>query len=178
MEGDARDDAASAVDPVCQMTVDPRSAVSASVEGRTYYFCCDGCRAMFLADPEKYIAAPAVAPEYRGPRAEHAIHVAERPATRLGATYTCPMHPEIVRDAPGICPKCGMALEPTVATLDERENPELVDMQRRFWVSALFTVPVFLLGMGEMIPGDPIGALLPSGTRNIVECVLALPVVL
>jgi len=88
------------------------------------------------------------------------------------------MHPEIVRDGPGVCPKCGMALEPTVAALDDGENPELIDMRRRFWVSALFTAPVFLLGMGEMIPGDPIGALLPNGARNIVELVLALPVVL
>jgi Cu+-exporting ATPase len=88
------------------------------------------------------------------------------------------MHPEIVRDGPGTCPICGMALEPTVASLDEEENPELVDMQRRFWVSALFTLPVFLLGMGEMLPGDPVGALLPPGLRNVVACLLALPVVL
>lgn len=54
--------------------------------------------------------------------------------------YTCPMHPEIVRDEPGECPICGMALEPMTVTLEEDENPELVDMTRRFWVSVALTV--------------------------------------
>jgi Cu+-exporting ATPase len=174
--------AASAVDPVCEMTVDPRSAPSAAFEGTTYYFCCDGCRTTFLADPQKYLAktaAGASAHRAAPARAKHAAPQRHdgRAAPRKGTTYTCPMHPEIVRDGPGSCPICGMALEPTVATLEDGENPELADMQRRFWVSALFTLPVFLIGMGEMIPGDPIGAILPPGTRNVVECVLSLPVI-
>jgi Cu+-exporting ATPase len=181
---DARGEGESAVDPVCHMTVDPRRAVSAALEGKTYFFCCDGCRTMFLADPKKYLGATAAATLHRSstPPRELGAHPAAsaepRPAARKGATYTCPMHPEIVRDAPGTCPICGMALEPTVAALDDGENPELVDMQRRFAVSSIFTLPLFLIGMGEMIPGDPIGALLPSGTRNVVECLLSLPVVL
>ncbi|HEV2718818.1 MAG TPA: copper-translocating P-type ATPase, partial [Thermoanaerobaculia bacterium] len=69
-----------------------------------------------------------------------------------GGEYTCPMHPEIVRDAPGFCPICGMALEPRVATLEERPNEELIDMQRRFVVSAVLTAPVLVLGMAERAP--------------------------
>src|SRR5262245_58852241 len=94
--------------------------------------------------------------------------------------WTCPMHPQIVRDAPGACPICGMALEPrTVQAADEEApNPELVDMQRRFWVAVALTAPLLLLAMSEMLPG-PLGHGLLSGrARVIVELVLASPVVL
>src|ERR1700731_564455 len=80
--------------------------------------------------------------------------------------YVCPMHPQIVRDAPGTCPICGMALEPRLVPLEREESPELANMRRRFWVSAALTLPVFLVGMSEMIPGDPVAPLLPSGWRN------------
>ena len=99
-------------------------------------------------------------------------------APSSGAEYVCPMHPQIVQDAPGSCPLCGMALEPRVVQESEEESPELVDMHRRFWVSTVFTLPLFLLGMGEMIPGDPLGSLVPGGWKNTVEFVLAAPVVL
>src|SRR5262249_16479845 len=66
--------------------------------------------------------------------------------------FTCPMHPEIRQIGPGVCPKCGMALEPEVVTLEEEENPELTDMSRRFWIAAILTVPVLALGMAEMFP--------------------------
>jgi Cu+-exporting ATPase len=88
------------------------------------------------------------------------------------------MHPQIVRDAPGNCPICGMTLEPRTVSLEEQENPELTDMTRRFRVSALLAVPLVVLGMGHLIPGDPIGHLLPHGIRNFVELALASPVVL
>jgi Cu+-exporting ATPase len=86
--------------------------------------------------------------------------------------YTCPMHPEIVRDAPGSCPICGMALEPRLPTIDAGSDPELVDMRRRFWVSAAFTVPLLVLVMGEMAGI----AFLPGRTRVWTELTLALPV--
>ena len=70
--------------------------------------------------------------------------------------YTCPMHPEIIRDAPGSCPICGMALEPRVVSLEEPENPELTDMRRRFWLCAALTIPVFVIGMSDLIPGAPL----------------------
>jgi Cu+-exporting ATPase len=92
--------------------------------------------------------------------------------------YTCPMHPEIVRDGPGNCPICGMALEPRTVSLDEEENHELADMRRRFWVSVVLTVPVFLMGMSEMIPGSPLQQLVPMSTLAWIQLALTSPVVL
>jgi P-type Cu+ transporter len=92
--------------------------------------------------------------------------------------YTCPMHPEIIRDQPGDCPKCGMALEPMLVTEEEEENHELIDMTRRFWVSLILTVPVFLIAMGDLLPGQPISNILSTTARPWVELLLATPVVL
>ena len=75
------------------------------------------------------------------------------PATRV--EYTCPMHPEIVRPGTGSCPICGMALEPRTVSLEEEQNPELVDMTRRFWFSVALAIPVLALGMSDMISGQP-----------------------
>jgi len=112
-------------DPVCGMTVSPeRAAGKSTYQGKTYYFCCTGCGAKFEADPEKYLH-PSARPE----------PMATPPNV---AEYTCPMHPEVRRTGPGSCPKCGMALEPVTLTLaaTEERNPELSEMQRRFWISA------------------------------------------
>jgi len=92
--------------------------------------------------------------------------------------WVCPMHPEIVRDAPGDCPKCGMALEPSTVAGEEEENRELTDMRRRFLVSALLTVPLFLVAMGEFIPGRPLDGLVPGRVLPWVELLLGTPVVL
>src|SRR5262245_25479261 len=91
--------------------------------------------------------------------------------------YTCPMHPQIIRDAPGNCPICGMALEPRVGS-GEEENAELIDMRRRFWISAAFTLPLLVVAMSEFISGDPIRTTL--GARGIVwtSFALASPVVI
>jgi Cu+-exporting ATPase len=92
--------------------------------------------------------------------------------------YTCPMHPEIVRDEPGSCPICGMALEPRTITVGEEENAELVDMSRRFWVSLLLTVPVFLIAMAEVIPGlEGVGGV-SKRSLIFIQLILATPVVL
>src|SRR5215510_3934529 len=98
------------------------------------------------------------------------------PATKT--EYVCPMHPQIVRDEPGNCPICGMALEPRVVTLEEEENPELRDMKRRFWVSVTLTLPVLLLAMSEMIPGQPIQHALSPRPLTFIQFALATPVVL
>jgi Cu+-exporting ATPase len=149
----------SAIDPVCGMTVDPHSAKHcADHGGRTYYFCCAGCRAKFVADPQKYLGG-------RQPES-----VSE------GTVYTCPMHPEIRQIGPGSCPICGMALEPEIAGPDTGPNPELVDMMRRFWIGLVLTLPVFILEMGAHIAGahnwvEPT----PS---NYVQFAFATPVVL
>jgi P-type Cu+ transporter len=125
------DVAGGAVDPVCGMSVDPANAKhSAEHQGQTYYFCCNGCRSKFTADPEKY------------------LKVREPEPVVEGAIYTCPMHPEIRQVGPGTCPICGMALEPEIATADTGPNPELIDMTRRFWIGLVLTLPVFTLEMG------------------------------
>lgn len=92
--------------------------------------------------------------------------------------YTCPMHPEIVRDQPGSCPICGMALEPRTVSAVEEENPELVVMTRRFWVSVVLSLPLLLIGMSDLIPGIPFHLLASMKVWVWVELVLATPVVL
>jgi P-type Cu+ transporter len=98
------------------------------------------------------------------------------PATRV--EYTCPMHPEIVRSEPGACPICGMALEPRMVSASEEENSELSDMTRRFWISVALTTPVLVLGMSDLIPGQPLQRLLSMRTIGWIELLLATPVVL
>ncbi|WP_082989772.1 copper-transporting P-type ATPase [Woeseia oceani] len=91
--------------------------------------------------------------------------------------YTCPMHPEIMEDEPGSCPICGMALEPVMVTAEE-DTSELDDMTRRFWVSTILTLPLFIYAMGDMIPGQPLEHLVPVAWRQWGQFVLATPVVL
>ncbi len=108
----------------------------------------------------------------------HHDHGAARPAAAPGAIYTCPMHPEIEQVGPGACPNCGMALEPREVSLAEEAHPELVDMTRRFWVGVALSVPVLLLAMGDLIPGQPVSALLSERVSVWSQLVLATPVVL
>src|SRR5262249_11394533 len=138
----------------------------------------------FLAEPSRYVAdaEPAKAGEPSG-HCGHGHHQTSAatgvppspPATGERVLYTCPMHPEIVRDRPGPCPICGMALEPMTATGDE-DNAELRDMTRRFRVSLALTLPVLALAMGEMVPA--LARLVPPGASVLVQLVLATPVVL
>jgi Cu+-exporting ATPase len=164
-------------DPVCGMTIDPSSArASVEYDGKTYYFCAPGCAAKFRADPEKYLAAePAVAMHTHGPITLIGAATRSRPATPV--EYTCPMHPQIIRIGPGACPICGMALEPCTAVGDE-ENPELASMTHRFWISLALTIPVLILGMSDLIPGQPLQHWLSAGVIGWIELLLATPVVL
>jgi Cu+-exporting ATPase len=98
------------------------------------------------------------------------------PSTRL--TYVCPMHPEIVRSEPGACPICGMALEPRTVSLEEEDNPELTDMTRRFWISVMLTVPLLLIAMSEMLPGQPVQHAFSARLLIWVQMLCATPVVL
>jgi Cu+-exporting ATPase len=100
------------------------------------------------------------------------------PLVAAGATYTCPMHPEVVRDGPGACPICGMALEPRTISLEEGDNPELIDMTRRFWISLALTAPILLMAMGEMIAGKGAMQLLSGRLAVWVQLALATPAVL
>jgi Cu+-exporting ATPase len=92
--------------------------------------------------------------------------------------YTCPMHPQIVRDKPGNCPICGMALEPRTVSLADEENPELVDMTRRFWVGVVLTVPLLLIAMSDLVPGNPLERIVSMRVLGWVQFALATPVVL
>lgn len=160
----APQDYLTARDPVCGMNVDRASARHfLKHEGEKFYFCSAGCKAKFEADPETYR-------DGRKPAAA---------AMPKGTHYTCPMHPEIVSDHPGDCPKCGMALEPMgIPPEDEGPNPELVDFIRRLWVSAVLSVPLLILTMGPMLglswPREALGEPLAS----YVELLLATPVIL
>ena len=187
------------LDPVCGMTVDPaRAAGHVEHQGQTYYFCSKGCVATFTADPERYLSGgskgPALlqirtasrptapAPRVLSPH-EHASDGEARPGAEgaTAAKYTCPMHPEVVSDRPGACPKCGMALEPMVtditAMADEAPNPELADMTRRFWFGVALGLPVFLLAMGDMATSGSVSARLGIAGVNGIELALATPVV-
>src|SRR4029079_9485101 len=93
-----------------------------------------------------------------------------------GAKYTCPMHPEIVRDGPDSCPICGMALESRTVTLEAEQNPELADMTRRFWVAAALSLPLLLIAMSEMLPSDPVMRVFPMRSIVWIQLALATPV--
>ena len=152
-------DAQTVVDPVCGMQVDPaKSPHQASHGGQSYHFCSAGCRAKFIADPQRYLEPASAAPTPEAP---------------AGTIYTCPMHPQIRQEGPGTCPICGMALEPEMPSLDDEENPELRDFSHRFWWTLPLTVAVFLLAM----LGHRIG-FLSVGARTWLEFALSAPVVL
>ena len=160
---------APALDPVCGMTVDPdRAAGSYEYRGQTYYFCSTHCLHRFRENPESFLSKTAPQP----------IGITRQPKPAPGQKYTCPMHPEIIRDAPGSCPICGMALEPLTVSLEDEKNPELIDMTRRFWVAVVLSIPVFVLGMSDLIPGQPVQQLIPMRTLAWVQLALATPVVL
>ncbi len=150
-------------DPVCGMSVKAHTPHRAEHGGESYYFCSAGCVAKFRADPERYL---------RG----ETEPMAEAPAVP-GAVYVCPMDPEVRSSKPGPCPKCGMALEPLVVTLDE-SNPELDDMTRRFRVAAILTVPLLALAMSHMFVAWPGDSGLPGRLHAYLQLALAAPVVL
>lgn len=183
-------------DPVCGMNVDPsRSAGTVRLDNKTYYFCSKGCRDKFQANPEQYENDTKGGTQRNSNPSMHAhacCGVASHGEKRIvdtlstigkdstlakGAEYTCPMHPQINQNEPGDCPICGMALEPRTIAPGE-ENSELVGMTRRFWVSTILAVPVFLLAM----TADLLPALLPEGLSmrivQWIEFALATPVVI
>jgi len=154
-------------DPVCGMDVDPASAAGiVEHNGTTYYFCNQKCVALFKANPEEFVADAARSAAERS---------AAMPAAP-GAKYTCPMHPEIVRDAPGACPICGMALEPmSPLAAGEERNPELDDMTRRFWVGLALSIPI----LAEMVLPERVLAIFAApAAMQWIALGLATPVVL
>ncbi|HYK81020.1 MAG TPA: heavy metal translocating P-type ATPase [Micropepsaceae bacterium] len=161
LHGSARE---MAVDPVCGMQVKRTpGSLRAEYAGANYYFCSEACRKKFLADPERYVTS------------SRPLTAASAP-TPAGTKWTCPMHPEIVRDGPGHCPICGMALEPMMPSATTQGNPELRDMNRRFWIGLVASLPVLALEMGGEMLGlrRALGPLVSNG----LQLVLATPVVL
>jgi Cu+-exporting ATPase len=153
----------SSIDPVCGMSVSTDTAQpSLEYNGTTYYFCCRHCREKFKADPQQYLK-PKI-PSTPGPS----------PTIPQGTKYICPMDQEVVQIGPGICPKCGMALEPIEpASASDDGNPELKEMTRRFWLSLIFTLPVVFLAMARHIAGDSLRLLNPlDGYPAWVELIL------
>jgi Cu+-exporting ATPase len=164
-----------ATDLVCGMEVHENKAVRLEEDGKTYVFCSSGCVAKFKADTEKYL---------------HKTE-AEILESKLGTghsnssgqdysdgSYTCPMHPEVVQNGPGDCPICGMDLEPTVVSIDDKGDPELVRMRRRFWISVGLSLPVFVVAMSDMIPGQPLQEQVSSKVLTWIQFILATPVVI
>ena len=198
-----------ATDPVCGMAVKRETAGGKhEYNGQAYYFCSQHCVTKFKEDPEKTLNRQSrghpddlhadsrtherdgasyvcpMDPEVREsrpgpcPKCGMALEpeMLAAPATRT--EYVCPMHPEIVRDEPGSCPICGMALEPRTITLEDAPNPELVDMTRRFWISAALSLPLLVVAMSDMFPGQPLQRIVSPPLLNWLQFALATPVVL
>src|SRR5207253_47428 len=124
-------------DPVCHMQVMPETAAARyDYKGKTYYFCNPRCLERFRANPEQFLGLVKLEVGNLKPQ--------------ISSTYVCPMDPEVRQIGPGACPKCGMALEPEMISLEEEKNTELEDMTRRFWFAAILSTPVLILGMSEM----------------------------
>src|SRR6516164_1856312 len=186
-----------AKDPVCGMSLDP-SKVRDQLEhgGKAYYFCSKRCAERFAQNPEKFLRAPGTAGmehdghlhtrtvearapiqaerEAKGRTAAEIAPAAVVPSSAQGVRYTCPMDPEIVQIGPGVCPKCGMALEPMDVFAHVEADPQYESMRRRFWGSAALSLPVLVLSMF----GDALGLRLAPSIRTTIEFVLATPVVL
>jgi len=190
---------ASALDPVCGMTVNPETAAgSHEYNGKTYHFCSTHCLHKFQTEPGKFLNQP-IALEALAPNAEtytcpmHPEVLQDKPGScpKCGMSlepvspqpqqqqieYTCPMHPQIVRDKPGSCPICGMALEPRTVTLEDEKNPELIDMTRRFWLGVVLTVPLLLIAMSDLVPGNPLEQIVSMRVLGWIQFALATPVV-
>ena len=193
-------------DPVCGMRVSPAAAKASTLYlGKSYFFCCAGCKTKFEANPEGYLHREAQLPEKAattkpraGTQGEYTCPMdpevkqlepgacpkcgmALEPVTITPPTtrteYTCPMHPEIVCSEPGSCPICGMALEPRQVTVEEA-NPELDDMTRRFWISVALALPLLALMASELLPGMPLQHLFSARAWAWIELTLATPAVL
>jgi P-type Cu+ transporter len=169
MEQKVTDNTATAIDPVCGMTVDLSAGKPhLDHDGVTWHFCNPRCLDKFEAEPQKYIdAVESGHPhEFERVKSDH----------EGKGGYICPMDPEVWSEGPDSCPICGMALEPATISAESGPNPELVDFTRRLWVGALFTIPLLILTMGELIPG--VGELVRGAWNPWAQLLLSLPVVL
>ena len=194
-------------DPVCGMSVHPKSAAGSHLyNGQRHFFCSRQCLAKFQTEPNKYLSqrphSSVILPTARSeshqqenwcnpihPEAQQsqsgsgsewdmAPDPTKTEALLLTTEFTCPMHPKIKQNQPGSCPDCGMALESWTTSAGETVNPELVKMQRRFWACLVFTIPIFLLSMSEMILRWPIQQVWSPHRLVWIQMLLASPIVL
>ncbi len=186
-------------DPVCGMPVTTEAEHRFIEGGETFYFCSTGCLEKFRIAPDQYLGlgTPSAEP---GPQLKTSVYICpmhpevrqngpgdcpkcgmalepETPSLATKVQYTCSMHPEIVRDEPGECPRCGMALDPMTVSLDDEENAELVEMTRRFRISAAITVPLVILAIGQLV-GISFEWVAEPSVLGWAELALATPVVL
>ncbi len=161
----AASDSITVKDPVCGMNVPLDMDKPHHVhDEKTYHFCSKKCHDKFVGDPEHFITG---------------AHKQDAQSVTKGTQFTCPMHPEIIRDEPGDCPKCGMALEPMgVPAGDEGPNPELVDFKRRFWIGAVLTLPLLVLTMGPFVGLGFVRDIFGERMTLWIELVLGTPVIL
>ncbi len=188
------------IDPVCGMSIEEKDAAATTVYGgKTYFFCSSSCKTKFDQNPQAFLGAKTAPVPEPLPRPEGRLYTCPMhpeirqahpgpcpkcgmalepltPAAPSKTEWTCPMHPEIVQAGPGTCPICGMALEPRMAVAEE-ENPELIDMTRRFRVSLILTVPLLILAMSPYFT-DVLMKTIPSSISGWIELALATPVVL
>lgn len=147
-------------DIVCGMEVQDPPKIKTEWHGKVYGFCNPKCLAKFQTDPKKYVGSQTLS------------EISDK-----GLIYTCPMHPEILQQGPGSCPKCGMALEPKDASVSV-ENREYQDMSHRFWIGLFLSLPIIFLAIGEMLPSKPLEEILSMRLVNWIEFIFATPVVL
>jgi Cu+-exporting ATPase len=193
---------ATAIDPVCGMTVKLNAGKpSFDYRGVTYHFCSQGCRTKFAGDPEMYLARAAAkqpaapghaaatqaggtheahdhAHHHHHHEADHATSEVAAPRKAGGVKYTCPMHPEVVRDEPGSCPICGMALEPMVPSADDTPNPELVTMSRRLMIATPLALILLVVDMAMHFFGVDLLPFLSPAAQQYFQFALAIPAVL
>jgi len=144
-----------AIDPICHMTVDEKSALKAERDGQVFYFCSSHCKEKFLDESGLKNKFPETAKK-----------------VQAKGIYTCPMHPEIKQQGPGNCPKCGMTLEPLNPVGQEHDNEEVKELSLKFWTGLGLTVPIILLAFSEMVHSQH------SFLSAWIQFVFATPVVL
>lgn len=153
-------------DVVCGMTVTSTSSYQTLYQEKFYYFCNPKCLAKFKENPHSYLKPKLITPQK--------LETLKASDEQM---YICPMHPEVRQKGPGSCPKCGMALEPEIVSLEE-DQTELKYMKKRFWFGVVLTIPLFFIAMGDLIPGKPISRIFSHELMRWLEPILATPVVL
>lgn len=171
------------LDPVCGMVVSAKSTHALKHNGKTVYFCSAGCKAKYSNNPDQYFVSvtdfkSANTSGFEKMESAPTVDNTDQSASKVvskgeNIIYTCPMHPEVKQDHAGVCPKCGMALEPEMPTLDETESPELADFKRRFYWTLPLTAVVTILAMaGHRLQW------FSMATQSWVELILTLPIIL